>query len=128
MQQIFDMPKRERETDVQHQRQADDLGAGLKVFERGRSGHGQKLRNTPAPLKQSSSDKTLRSGNKFRKKALVEHICCDGGVPILGFFVGCFAQISVLTDLADKAVNSCNLFFGRFVCRSDFDTVIYSDQ
>ncbi|SLN69301.1 hypothetical protein RUM8411_03523 [Ruegeria meonggei] len=62
------------------------------------------------------------------KKLLVEHICCDGGVPILGFFVGCLAQISVLTDLADKAVNSCNLFFGRFVCRTDFDTVIYSDQ
>ncbi len=33
MQQIFDVPKRERETDVQHNRQADDLGAGFIVFE-----------------------------------------------------------------------------------------------
>ncbi|WP_371810811.1 hypothetical protein [Ruegeria sp. HKCCD7318] len=59
VQQIFDIPKRERETDVQHNRQADDLGTGFKVFERHGSGHGQKLRNHPARLKQSSSDKTL---------------------------------------------------------------------
>ncbi len=58
VQQIFDIPKRERETDVQHNRQADDLWAGFKVFERRGSGHGQKLRNHPARLKQSSSDKT----------------------------------------------------------------------
>ncbi len=59
VQQIFDIPKRERETDVQHNRQADDLGTGFKVFERRGSGHGQKLRNHPARLKQSSSDKTV---------------------------------------------------------------------
>ncbi len=35
---------------------ADDLGTDFKIFERGRSGHGQKLRNTPTLLKQSSSD------------------------------------------------------------------------
>ncbi|MCA0928794.1 hypothetical protein, partial [Ruegeria profundi] len=38
--------------------QADDLGAGFEILERGGIGHGQKLRNTPAPLKQHSSDKT----------------------------------------------------------------------
>ncbi|WP_306351751.1 helix-turn-helix domain-containing protein [Ruegeria atlantica] len=59
MQQILDIPKRERKSDVQHHRKADDLGTGFKIFERGRSGHGQKLRNHPAPLKQSSSDKTF---------------------------------------------------------------------
>ncbi len=59
VQQIFDIPKRERETDVQHHRKADDLGTGFEVFERGGSGDGQKLRNTPTPLTQSSSDKTL---------------------------------------------------------------------
>ncbi len=58
VQQIFDIPKRERETDVQHHRKTDDLGTGFEVFERGGSGHGQKLRNTPAPLNPSSSDKT----------------------------------------------------------------------
>ncbi len=59
VQQIFDIPKRERESDVQHHGQADDLGTGFKVLKRGRSGHGQKLRNRPAPLKQCSSDKTF---------------------------------------------------------------------
>ncbi len=59
VQQIFDIPKREREADVQHHRKADDLRAGFKVFEGGRSVHGQKLRKRPARLKPSSSDKTL---------------------------------------------------------------------
>ncbi len=58
VQQVFNIPKRERETDVQHHRTADDLWSGFEVLERGRIGHGQKLRNTPAPLNQSSSDKT----------------------------------------------------------------------
>ena len=58
VQQIFDIPKREWKPNIQHHRKADDLGAGLEILEGGRSGHGQKLRNTPTPLKQSSSDKT----------------------------------------------------------------------
>ncbi len=41
VQQIFDVPKRERETDVQHHCKADDIGTGFEVLERGRSGHGQ---------------------------------------------------------------------------------------
>ena len=53
VQQIFDIPKRERETDVQHHRKADDLGTGFEVLKRGRPDHGQKLRNRAAPLKQS---------------------------------------------------------------------------
>ena len=39
MQQIFDIPKREWKSDVQHHRQADDFGAGFEVFEGGRFGH-----------------------------------------------------------------------------------------
>ncbi len=39
MQQIFDIPKRERETDVQHHRKANDLGAGFEILERGRFGY-----------------------------------------------------------------------------------------
>ncbi len=66
VQQIFDIPKRERETDIQHHRKADDLGAGFEVLESGRSGHGKKLRNRPARLKPSSSDKTLRSSRTPR--------------------------------------------------------------
>ncbi len=53
VQQIFDITKRKRKPDVQHHRQADDLGTGFEVFERGRFGHSQTLRNLPAPLKQS---------------------------------------------------------------------------
>ncbi len=74
VQQIFDIPKRERESDVQHHGQADDLRTGFKVFERGRSGHGQKLRTRPAPLKQSSSDKTVRkisTSKNLRSRRLV---------------------------------------------------------
>ncbi len=39
VQQIFDIPKQEWETDVQHHRKADDFGAGFEVFEGGRFGH-----------------------------------------------------------------------------------------
>ncbi len=39
MQQIFDIPKREWKSDVQHHRKADDLGTGFEVFEGGRFGH-----------------------------------------------------------------------------------------
>ncbi len=39
VQQIFDIPKRKRETDVQHHCKADDFGAGFEVFEGGRCGH-----------------------------------------------------------------------------------------
>ncbi len=39
VQQIFIMPKREREPNIKHLRQADDLGAGFEVFEGGRLGH-----------------------------------------------------------------------------------------
>ncbi len=59
VQQIFDIPKRERKSDVQHHRKADDLRAGFEVLEGGRSGHSQKLRNRPTRLNPSSSDKTL---------------------------------------------------------------------
>ncbi len=33
VQKIFDIPKREREADVQHHRKADDLGADFEVLE-----------------------------------------------------------------------------------------------
>lgn len=39
MQEIFDIPKREWKSDVQHHRQADDFGAGFEVFEGGRFGY-----------------------------------------------------------------------------------------
>ncbi len=53
VQQVFDITKRKRKPDVQHHRQADDLGTGFEVFERGRFDHSQTLRLPPALLKQS---------------------------------------------------------------------------
>ncbi|MES0827621.1 hypothetical protein [Ruegeria sp. SCP11] len=43
VQKVFNIPKRKRKTDIQHHRQADDLGAGLKVFKGDRLGHSQTL-------------------------------------------------------------------------------------
>ncbi len=74
VQQIFDISKRERETDVQHHRKADDLGTGFEVLERGRFGHGQKLRNRPACLKTSSSDKTSAKTSFFGKSLPIIHL------------------------------------------------------
>ncbi len=62
VQQIFDIPQRKWKSDIKHHGQADDLGTGFEVLERGRFGHGQKLRNRPALLKPSSSDKTVQTG------------------------------------------------------------------
>jgi len=51
-QQVLDVPERKREADVQHHRQADDLGTGLEVAERVRRGHAARLEPPPAPLKR----------------------------------------------------------------------------
>ncbi len=72
VQQIFDIPKRERETDIQHHRKADYLWAGFEILERGRIGHGKKLRNRPARLKPSSSDKTPYHAAKPALRQLIE--------------------------------------------------------
>lgn len=59
MQQILDVAERQRETDVQHHRQADNFRATLKALERVRFGHGPKLRDRPARLNRNRSDKAL---------------------------------------------------------------------
>ncbi len=48
VQQIFDIPKRERKSDVQHHRKADDLGIGFEVAKWIGFCHPTKLR-TPLP-------------------------------------------------------------------------------
>jgi hypothetical protein len=48
VQQILDVPERERETDVHHHRQADDLGRRLEVLEGAGFGHGNATQ-PPAP-------------------------------------------------------------------------------
>ena len=59
--QILHVPERQRKPAIQHHRQTDDLGARFEVLEGRALGHGQRLRNCPARLKASSSDKTLRT-------------------------------------------------------------------
>ena len=56
MQQIFYVSKRQRKTNVQHHRQANDLAARFKVAKWVRFGHPTKLRNRPARLKPVSFD------------------------------------------------------------------------
>lgn len=57
---ILDIAQREREPDIQHHRQADDLGAGLEPLERAGLGHGRTLVGPLPRLKPSSSDKTAQ--------------------------------------------------------------------
>jgi hypothetical protein len=59
VEQVFDIPERKREPHIEHHCQADYLGAGLEVLERGAFCHSRTL-VCPLPwLKQSSSDKAL---------------------------------------------------------------------
>lgn len=64
VQQVFDIPKRKRKSAVQHQRQTDDLRTGFEVFEGGRSGHSQTLRNRPAPSSEVLLTRPLESRSR----------------------------------------------------------------
>lgn len=50
VQQVLDVPELKRETNTNHDRQADHLGTYLKVFERVSFGHAGRLQNRPARL------------------------------------------------------------------------------
>ena len=52
----FALAQRQREPNVEHHRQADDLWARLEVAERGALGHQTRLDGHPGPLKKSSSN------------------------------------------------------------------------
>ena len=56
MQQVLDVPQLEREPDVQHHRQADDLGAGLERLEELGFGHDGRLLRPLPRLKPGLSD------------------------------------------------------------------------
>src|SRR6056297_471711 len=58
VQQILDVSERQREADVHHDRQADDLGRRLEVLEGVAFGHLGTLAGAMPGLKPSSSDKT----------------------------------------------------------------------
>ena len=69
MQQLLDVAKRQRETNVEHHCQADDLWARLEVAEGGAFGHPAKLAKRHDRLKRSSSDTTERSSHRFQLQA-----------------------------------------------------------
>ncbi len=60
VQQILYVPERQREPDVQHHRQADDLWARFEVLEWGSSGHAVTLSTALPCLKPGFSDKSTR--------------------------------------------------------------------
>ncbi|CUH36847.1 hypothetical protein JSE7799_01243 [Jannaschia seosinensis] len=76
VQQILDVPQRQRETDVHHHRQSDDLGAGLEVLEGAALGHATKLSSRPLRLKRSSSDKAL-ANRVFESYDAIVGACCE---------------------------------------------------
>jgi hypothetical protein len=59
--QVFNVTQRQRETNVQHHRQAEDLWARLEVAEIGTLAHPEKLMKRRDRLKQSSSDNARSS-------------------------------------------------------------------
>ena len=61
VQEILDIAQRQREADVEHHRQTDDLGAGLEVAKRRAFGHALRLAGRPARGNQSSSDNTFQA-------------------------------------------------------------------
>lgn len=59
VQQIFDIPGRERKPNIKHYRQADDLGAGFEPLEKAVLGHCQTLTSPLPRLKPSFFDNAL---------------------------------------------------------------------
>jgi hypothetical protein len=57
--QVFGVLQGKREPDVEHDRQADDLGAGLESLEWTVFGHLPTLASALPPIKPSSSDRAL---------------------------------------------------------------------
>ena len=58
VQQILDIPERQREPHIEHHCQADDLRARFEVLEKGAFGHARTLPGALPRLKRSSFDKT----------------------------------------------------------------------
>ena len=52
VQEILDIAQRQREADVEHHRQANDLGARFEVAKRGALGHPARLAGRPTPLQE----------------------------------------------------------------------------
>jgi len=64
VEQIFHISQRKREPNVHHHRQADDLGTGLEIAERGAFRHALTTVRTLRALKKSTSDRTQTSRDR----------------------------------------------------------------
>jgi len=64
VQQILHLPEREREPDIQHHRQADDVGAGFEILKWVTFCDSQTLVQRPAHLKLVSSDKACAAAER----------------------------------------------------------------
>jgi hypothetical protein len=71
MQQVLDVPQREREPDVHHDRQADDLGRRLEVLEGAGFAHLGTLLSPLPRRKQSSPDKTALKHKLFSDEKII---------------------------------------------------------
>ena len=60
VQQILDVSQRKWKPDIQHDRQADDLGGRLEIAERAAFGDLEMMRRGPSRLKPVSSDRAVR--------------------------------------------------------------------
>ena len=69
MRKVLHITQREREANMHHARQAYDLAAGPKKFERVCFRHGVTVRDHPAPLKRIPSDNALSSASDRRGTA-----------------------------------------------------------
>ena len=58
MKKVLHIPERQRKSDVQHHRQADNLTARFEIAKWVSFGHPARLRNHPARLKSVSFDST----------------------------------------------------------------------
>ncbi|WP_413849584.1 hypothetical protein [Tateyamaria sp.] len=65
MEQIFNIAKGQRETDVHHNRQSDNLTARFEIAKRIKIGHPARLQTRPARLNPVSSDSADRGKRTY---------------------------------------------------------------
>ena len=87
MEKVFNMPQREREPHIEHHREADDLGAGYEVLERGAIGHPTTLAGAAPSLKRSSPKTSHRTKQSPIQRTLGTLAYLDPAVwePVLNF-------------------------------------------
>ncbi|OIQ71714.1 hypothetical protein GALL_466670 [mine drainage metagenome] len=76
MQQVLNVAQRQRISNIHHHRQADDFGRRLEVPEPGSLGHGRRLRDRPARLKDFALTAPL---NKIHAIKTVDRVAAELG-------------------------------------------------